>query len=114
MEMGSVLPILFYLQVFACIQPIYNYGQLCTLYHFTFPGIVRINTSLFLQDIENDLTRSTNFVLPHIMQRLLYTLTQDRKISLVLLTYGRPSLFDYHLIQTGKLANGSAQAVHET
>ncbi|EGN99035.1 hypothetical protein SERLA73DRAFT_54656 [Serpula lacrymans var. lacrymans S7.3] len=33
-------------------------------------------------DIEDDLTCATNSVLPRIMHRLLYTLTQDRKISL--------------------------------
>lgn len=36
---------------------------------------------LCLQDVENDLVHSTNRVLSRIMQRLLVTLTQDRKIS---------------------------------
>ena len=33
------------------------------------------------QDIEDDLTRSTSIVLPRVMHRLLYSLTQDRKLS---------------------------------
>ena len=36
-----------------------------------------------LQDIEDDLARGTALYLPRIMHRLLYTLTQDRKISYV-------------------------------
>ncbi|KAI0667805.1 hypothetical protein C8Q78DRAFT_1049731 [Trametes maxima] len=37
---------------------------------------------LFLADIEDDLARGTNLYLPRIMHRLLYTLVQDRKISI--------------------------------
>jgi hypothetical protein len=42
---------------------------------------IHIDTFLDVQDIEDDLTRSTSLVLPRIMQRLLYTLTQDRKVK---------------------------------
>lgn len=33
------------------------------------------------QEIEDDLARSTRVHIPRVIQRLLYTLTQDRKIS---------------------------------
>jgi hypothetical protein len=33
------------------------------------------------QDIEGDLVRDSCIVLPRIMQRLLYTLSYDRKVS---------------------------------
>lgn len=36
---------------------------------------------LHTQDIEDDLVRGFSVVLPRIMQRLLYTLSYDRKVS---------------------------------
>lgn len=39
---------------------------------------------LATQDVEDDLARGTNIYLPRIMHRLLYTLSQDRKIKSVL------------------------------
>lgn len=39
------------------------------------------HSSLPTQDIEDDLARGTALYLPRIMHRLLYTLTQDRKLS---------------------------------
>lgn len=49
--------------------------------HFI-PG-TRHSHRVFLcpQDVENDLVHSTNRVLSRVMQRLLITLTQDRKIT---------------------------------
>ncbi len=35
----------------------------------------------YMQDIERDLTCDTKQVFPRIMQRLLYTLSYDRKVS---------------------------------
>ena len=35
------------------------------------------------QDVEDDLARGTNVYLPRIMHRLLYTLSQDRKLKSV-------------------------------
>lgn len=40
-----------------------------------------ISFSTHLQDVEDDLARSTVVYLPRIMTRLLYTLSQDRKVS---------------------------------
>lgn len=37
--------------------------------------------TLLVKDIEDDLARGTAVYIPRVMQRLLYTLTQDRKIS---------------------------------
>ncbi|KAI8969854.1 hypothetical protein BD414DRAFT_502363 [Trametes punicea] len=37
---------------------------------------------LFLADIEDDLARGTNLYLPRVMHRLLYTLSQDRKLTI--------------------------------
>ncbi|KAJ8481380.1 hypothetical protein ONZ51_g6021 [Trametes cubensis] len=37
---------------------------------------------VFLADIEDDLARGTNLFLPRVMHRLLYTLSQDRKITI--------------------------------
>ncbi|KAH7884569.1 hypothetical protein F5I97DRAFT_1929415 [Phlebopus sp. FC_14] len=49
-------------------------------FFFTFNGLFAMN-DVTLIDIENDLVHSTNRVLSRIMQRLLITLTQDRKIT---------------------------------
>lgn len=40
-----------------------------------------------IQNIENDLVHGSSIVLPRVMQRLLYTLTYDRKVTYV------PTLF---------------------
>ena len=56
----------------------------CPLFQTTFSNPFRV-----FQDIEDDLTRSTSIVLPRVMHRLLYTLTQDRKLSYVPLTCWR-------------------------
>ncbi|TDL14421.1 hypothetical protein BD410DRAFT_797206 [Rickenella mellea] len=48
---------------------------------YTFAPLVNLE-SLSLTQVEIDLTFGTMDVLPRLMQRLLYTLTQDRKISL--------------------------------
>ncbi|KAI1786771.1 hypothetical protein LXA43DRAFT_1032456 [Ganoderma leucocontextum] len=37
---------------------------------------------VFLSDVEDDLARGTNLYLPRIMHRLLYTLSQDRKLNI--------------------------------
>ncbi|KAH7912308.1 hypothetical protein BJ138DRAFT_1148631 [Hygrophoropsis aurantiaca] len=50
-------------------------------FFFTFNSLFAMN-DVNLIDIENDLVHSTSLVLPRVMQRLLQTLTQDRKISL--------------------------------
>lgn len=36
---------------------------------------------LYLQDIEEDLARGTSLYVPRVMHRLLYTMSQDRKLS---------------------------------
>ncbi|KAH7919365.1 hypothetical protein BV22DRAFT_1023125 [Leucogyrophana mollusca] len=50
-------------------------------FFFTFNSLFAMNT-VTLTDIENDLAHSTSLVLPRVMQRMLQTLTQDRKISI--------------------------------
>ena len=42
-----------------------------------------LTRSLPSQDVEDDLARGTNIYLPRIMHRLLYTLSQDRKLKSV-------------------------------
>ncbi|KAN0093108.1 hypothetical protein V8E55_003892 [Tylopilus felleus] len=49
-------------------------------FFFTFGPLLAMS-DVTLIDVENDLVHSTNRVLSRIMQRLLVTLTQDRKIS---------------------------------
>ncbi|KAI0648846.1 hypothetical protein C8Q79DRAFT_1064920 [Trametes meyenii] len=54
-----------------------NFSQ----FFYTFAPLLAM-PDLFLADIEDDLARGTNLYLPRIMHRLLYTLAQDRKISI--------------------------------
>jgi hypothetical protein len=42
------------------------------------------NALRWFQDIEDDLTRSTSFVLPRVIIRLIHTLSHDKKTKLVL------------------------------
>ncbi|KAF8650986.1 hypothetical protein AX16_004972 [Volvariella volvacea WC 439] len=50
-------------------------------FFITFAPVIA-NPDITILDVENDLVQETSKVLPRIMQRLLYTLTYDRKISL--------------------------------
>ncbi|EIW84183.1 hypothetical protein CONPUDRAFT_163372 [Coniophora puteana RWD-64-598 SS2] len=50
-------------------------------FFYTFNQLFGTN-DITITDIENDLVHSTSVALPRIMQRLLYTVTQDRKVSL--------------------------------
>ncbi|KIP10978.1 hypothetical protein PHLGIDRAFT_125116 [Phlebiopsis gigantea 11061_1 CR5-6] len=53
-----------------------NFSQ----FFFTFAQLLSM-PDVGLTDVEDDLARGTTLYLPRIMHRLLYTLTQDRKIS---------------------------------
>lgn len=48
-------------------------------------NIYLVLSDLAIQDIEQDLISNTRQVLPRIMQRLLYSLSYDRKVSYVFL-----------------------------
>ncbi|KAF7978847.1 hypothetical protein HWV62_44657 [Athelia sp. TMB] len=50
-------------------------------FFFTFAPLFNMS-DVTIADIEDDLTRSTGVTLPRIMQRLLYTLSYDRKVNL--------------------------------
>ncbi|GBE88446.1 predicted protein [Sparassis crispa] len=50
-------------------------------FFYTFAPLLAMS-DVALSDIEDDLARSTAIYLPRVMQRLLYTLTQDRKITI--------------------------------
>lgn len=50
-------------------------------FFYTFNDVLAVN-NFSLEDIENDLTYGTTVVLPQVMQRLLYILSYDRKVSL--------------------------------
>ncbi|RDX43989.1 hypothetical protein OH76DRAFT_1389802 [Lentinus brumalis] len=54
-----------------------NFSQ----FFYTFAPLLNM-PDVFLSDIEDDLARGTNVYLPRIMYRLLYTLSQDRKLSI--------------------------------
>ncbi|KAI0324677.1 hypothetical protein GY45DRAFT_1375369 [Cubamyces sp. BRFM 1775] len=54
-----------------------NFSQ----FFYTFAPLLAI-PDVFLSDIEDDLARGTNLFLPRVMHRLLYTLSQDRKITI--------------------------------
>ncbi|KAI0636158.1 hypothetical protein C8Q77DRAFT_1277460 [Trametes polyzona] len=54
-----------------------NFSQ----FFYTFAPLLAM-PDVFLADVEDDLARGTNLYLPRIMQRLLYTLSQDRKINI--------------------------------
>lgn len=58
----------------------WKWAAFCQFF-FTFAALFNMN-DVTITDIEDDLTRSTSLVLSRIMQRLLYTLTQDRKVNL--------------------------------
>lgn len=49
-------------------------------FFYTFASLLAMN-DVTLMDIEDDLARGTALFLPRVVQRLLYTLTQDRKIT---------------------------------
>lgn len=51
-------------------------------FFYTFAQLIALD-DVTLVDVEDDLINSTMVVLPRLMQRLLVTLTQDRKISYV-------------------------------
>ncbi|KIK94218.1 hypothetical protein PAXRUDRAFT_143337 [Paxillus rubicundulus Ve08.2h10] len=57
----------------------WKWAAFCQFF-FTFNALFAMN-DVTLIDVENDLTHSTNRVLSRIMQRLLITVTQDRKIT---------------------------------
>ncbi|KAI0956478.1 hypothetical protein AcV7_006869 [Taiwanofungus camphoratus] len=50
-------------------------------FFYTFAPLLAMG-DVTLADVEDDFARSTTLYLPRIMQRLLYTLTQDRKITI--------------------------------
>ncbi|KAI0353807.1 hypothetical protein OH77DRAFT_1427123 [Trametes cingulata] len=54
-----------------------NFSQ----FFYTFAPLLAM-PDVFLTDVEDDLARGTNLYLPRIMHRLLYTLSQDRKITI--------------------------------
>ncbi|KAI0833758.1 hypothetical protein BC628DRAFT_1308266 [Trametes gibbosa] len=54
-----------------------NFSQ----FFYTFAPLLAM-PDVFLADVEDDLARGTNLYLPRIMHRLLYTLSQDRKINI--------------------------------
>ncbi|KAI0654682.1 hypothetical protein C8Q70DRAFT_936899 [Cubamyces menziesii] len=54
-----------------------NFSQ----FFYTFAPLLAM-PDVFLADIEDDLARGTNLFLPRVMHRLLYTLSQDRKITI--------------------------------
>ncbi|OJT13886.1 hypothetical protein TRAPUB_9555 [Trametes pubescens] len=54
-----------------------NFSQ----FFYTFAPLLAM-PDVFLPDVEDDLARGTNIYLPRIMHRLLYTLSQDRKINI--------------------------------
>ncbi|KAI0364754.1 hypothetical protein BV20DRAFT_955601 [Pilatotrama ljubarskyi] len=54
-----------------------NFSQ----FFYTFAPLLAM-PDVFLADVEDDLARGTNLYLPRIMHRLLYTLSQDRKITI--------------------------------
>ncbi|KAI0788075.1 hypothetical protein C8Q74DRAFT_1349421 [Fomes fomentarius] len=54
-----------------------NFSQ----FFYTFAPLLNM-PDLFLSDLEDDLARGTNVYIPRIMHRLLYTLSQDRKLNI--------------------------------
>ncbi|KAH9933667.1 uncharacterized protein BXZ73DRAFT_46246 [Epithele typhae] len=54
-----------------------NFSQ----FFYTFAPLLAM-PDVFLVDVEEDLARGTNLYLPRIMHRLLYVLSQDRKLSI--------------------------------
>ncbi|KAF6757139.1 hypothetical protein DFP72DRAFT_248163 [Ephemerocybe angulata] len=57
----------------------WKWAAFCQFFYIFF-DLVAIN-DVSVEDIENDLTHGTDVFLPRIMQRLLFTLSYDRKIS---------------------------------
>ncbi|TBU25180.1 hypothetical protein BD311DRAFT_517968 [Dichomitus squalens] len=54
-----------------------NFSQ----FFYTFAPLLAM-PDVFLSDVEDDLARGTNLYIPRIMHRLLYTLSQDRKLNI--------------------------------
>ena len=84
--MGCLLPVLLH------FRPTVRNGR-CSHLRKHFQRVLPLSSSIYNpqpppQAIEDDLARSTRIHTPRVMHRLLYALTQDRKITSV-----DPSLF---------------------
>jgi hypothetical protein len=58
-----------------------NEVSLNVCHRFTYTTFTNFILTFPTQDIEDDLVRGSSIVLPRIMQRLLYILSYDRKVS---------------------------------
>ncbi len=68
--------------VFLHLFPVDGHGRPIVECELIFqPSLHRLTGRAFLQDIEEDLVQGNNIYLPRVMQRLLYTLSYDRKVT---------------------------------
>jgi hypothetical protein len=71
-------------QFIATFAPLLHAPDVTVTVSLRFPTRPSSNLLFTSQDIENDLIHGSNEVISRVMQRLLYTLSYDRKITCVL------------------------------